>query len=398
MASSIPNWEDYGDIWWKFYQPKLKVTPKVQKLANKILAKIPKNSKHKEKQAAELLYQWVANNIHYVAVYLNASSSFTPNSPDTILTRGYGDCKDFSTLLVVLLKAANIKADPVAIDWSNQFKKYPLPTPASFNHAIVYIPKWHMFLNPTNLFAPFGTIGTPLTQKPALIIRPNSTIIMTPENSAAKNSAHFRSEVSLLASGELKGNEHIIHHGILSEPVRGELMQTSGDILAQQQLQAVNLIGFGNIKSTPIQNLIKPLKVSGNWNAPNAIYMGDEIDLFVTPPYGMHFFHMNQLSSFVNYGREYPIIIGAKSLIWHQKFNYPSSYRIKYLPDTIKVKNSAGDFEINWQVTGGHQITVTQELKIKHDIYSAKNYLPFAKALLHAIQSEQQMLVLTRKF
>ena len=82
----------------------------IQKLADKITSKIPKNAKDHDKAAAALLYNWVASNIHYIAVYLSDASNYIPNKPDVILQRGYGDCKDFSTLLVVLLKAANIRS------------------------------------------------------------------------------------------------------------------------------------------------------------------------------------------------------------------------------------------------------------------------------------------------
>ena len=72
MVSTLPSWKAWGDIWWKFYGPKLKVTPKVQKLANKILKNLPENINNRDKKAAALLYQWVATNIHYVAIYTNA--------------------------------------------------------------------------------------------------------------------------------------------------------------------------------------------------------------------------------------------------------------------------------------------------------------------------------------
>ena len=205
-------------------------------------------------------------------MYLSDASNYIPNKPDVILQRGYGDCKDFSTLLVVLLKAANIHANPVAINWSNQFAKYPIATPDSFNHAIVYIPKWHMFLNPTNSFAPFGSLSTTLTNKPALIIKPNSELLMTPKNNAANNRGHFKSTVTLFSNGDLKGTETNIYYGTESEPVRGTLMQTGGSGLVHKQLQNMNLsdlrficrelgVSYNGNKSNIIKRLLEPFKI-----------------------------------------------------------------------------------------------------------------------------------------
>ena len=397
MITTNQSWADFGDIWWKFYEPKLKVTPTIQKLADKITSKIPKNAKDHDKAAAALLYNWVAGNIHYIAVYLSDASNYTPNAPDVILKRGYGDCKDFSTLLVVLLKAANIHANPVAINWSNQFAKYPVATPDSFNHAIVYIPKWHMFLNPTNTFAPFGSLSTTLTNKPALIIKPNSELLMTPKNNAAKNRGHFKSEVDLSDDGDLKGTEQDMYYGTASEPVRGMLIEQGGSELVQNQLQDINLIGFGDIKSSSPTNLIRPLSINAKWNAPHAIYMGGEIDLFLNPPYGIHFYNMSELDSFITYGVQYPIVVGASSYVWDQNFNFPKNYNLKYLPKNINIKNTAGSFSINWTQTNDYQINVKQRLVILHDIYDSKTYSDLHELLLRAIQSQQQMLVLDKE-
>lgn len=396
MVSTLPSWKAWGDIWWKFYEPKLKVTPKVQKLANKILKNLPENINNRDKKAAALLYQWVATNIHYVAIYTIQSSDYTPNSPDVILEHGYGDCKDFSTLLIVLLKAANINAYPVAIDWSSQFNQYPLPNPASFNHAIVYIPKWKIFLNPTNSMAPFNTLDTYLAGKFALIIKPNSEVRFTPKNHAKNNHLDYRSTLTLLKSGELKGHEINVYTGTMSEMPRGELSIMGARVLAQKQLQNSNLIGFGNIKSSPTDNLIQPFIVKANWNAPNGIYMDNEVDLFLSPPYGLSFFHLDQLNSFVNYGRLWPMIVGAKSFHWEQEIKYPESYRLKYLPKDINIANPAGLFKVHWKKSGDNKITIIKDFVIKHDIYSAKQYPKLQKILLAAMQSKQQMIVLTK--
>ena len=125
--------------------------------------------------------------------------------------------------------------------------------------------------------------------------------------------------------------------------------------------------------------------------------MGGEIDLFLTPPYGIQFFNMSELDSFIEYGVQYPIVVGARSLSWDQNFNFPRNYTLKYLPKSINLKNTAGSFSINWTKTGDDQINVKQRLVILHDIYDSKTYSDLHKLLLRALQSQQQMLVLDKE-
>ena len=396
MVSTIPTWKAWGDIWWKFYEPKLKVTPKVQILANKILKNLPENINNRNKKAAALLYQWVATNIHYVAVYTNQSSDYTPNSPDVILEHGYGDCKDFSTLLIVLLKAANINAYPVAIDWSSQFNQYPIPNPASFNHAIVYIPKWKMFLNPTNSMAPFNTLDTYLAGKFALIIKPNSEVKFTPKNNPSRNFVGYNSKIFLSESGSMKGTENITYFGTSSELPRSILSTQPSEIIVEQELQKDNLTGFGKITSSSTSNLIGPLKIKATWNVPNAFYMSNNTELFLSPPYGVSLFHMSNLNTYINYGRLWPMIIGAKSFQWTQILNFPEKFKIKYIPKNVSIENKAGRFKTTWKRSGTHQITIVKSLEISHDIYPANQYKPLRRVLLAALQSKQQMIVLSK--
>src|SRR5262249_7398246 len=75
-------------------------------------------------------------------------------SPNVVLTRRYGDCKDKSLLLITLLKELGIPSDPVLLQFGRRNGlERSLPSPGLFNHVIVRVnvDGHFYYLDPTRL-------------------------------------------------------------------------------------------------------------------------------------------------------------------------------------------------------------------------------------------------------
>lgn len=118
VATSLPSWEAIGATYWQQSQSKTAITPEIQRLANKI------TGNQTGIAAARAIYNWVAQNIHYVAVFLDEASGYIPHSATEILRNGYGDCKDHVALMQALLAAKSIQAYPVLVNWEKHFNPY----------------------------------------------------------------------------------------------------------------------------------------------------------------------------------------------------------------------------------------------------------------------------------
>lgn len=83
------------------------------------------------------VYRWVQQNIRYVAVELG-ESGYQPHSAEQICTSKYGDCKDMSTLLVGMLRAAQVEATWALIRFDSRNEPPDLywEGPYSFDHCI----------------------------------------------------------------------------------------------------------------------------------------------------------------------------------------------------------------------------------------------------------------------
>ena len=88
------------------------------------------------KRAAAAL-DFVQAEIRYTSIAFG-ESSHRPASPDEVLKRRYGDCKDKSMLLVSLYRAAGLDARPalLSVSFDHGLADW-LPAPTPFDHAIV---------------------------------------------------------------------------------------------------------------------------------------------------------------------------------------------------------------------------------------------------------------------
>ena len=81
----------------------------------------------------------IARSIRYFAVSVGWGG-WVPRPTETTLSRGFGDCKDKTALMLALLRARGLEAVPVAIiSPRDGFVAPDLPTFQAFNHAIVGI-------------------------------------------------------------------------------------------------------------------------------------------------------------------------------------------------------------------------------------------------------------------
>lgn len=80
---------------------------------------------------------FVQGEVRYTGVDMGLNSH-APNSPERVLERRFGDCKDKTTLLIALLAEAGVVAEPVLVNSSaRRTVSERLPSPLAFDHVIV---------------------------------------------------------------------------------------------------------------------------------------------------------------------------------------------------------------------------------------------------------------------
>jgi transglutaminase-like putative cysteine protease len=88
-------------------------------------------------QLALRALQYVQEQITYVSIAIGRGG-YEPASPETVLERRYGDCKDKSVLLVALLRQLGIESRAALVNsYRGRALSQSLPSPFEFDHAIV---------------------------------------------------------------------------------------------------------------------------------------------------------------------------------------------------------------------------------------------------------------------
>ncbi len=134
-AGSFADWPAVSAVFASLYETKGLIAPgsALAQEAAKIRAK---ESDPKRRAAAALTL--VQDRIRYFADGMNGGN-YVPQSPDKTWSTGYGDCKAKTLLLLALLHALDIEAEPVLANiGSGDLVEVRLPAPAAFNHVFVH--------------------------------------------------------------------------------------------------------------------------------------------------------------------------------------------------------------------------------------------------------------------
>lgn len=108
-TSSYGEWSEVGDHFAPFYRVSDTLDPQIQAVVDKI---IQGTSDPKERARRALNY--VQENIRYLGLEMGVGG-YEPRPSTLVFERRFGDCKDVTLLLLSLLKALEIEADPVLV-------------------------------------------------------------------------------------------------------------------------------------------------------------------------------------------------------------------------------------------------------------------------------------------
>ena len=176
----------------------------------------------------QALVSWVQENVRYTGLHLG-ENALVPFAPATTIERGFGDCKDQSTLVVGLLRQAGIEAEIALLQ--SQGRRHPpdLPGLGMFDHAIVRVPGDPvLWIDPTDRFAPVGEVGPMLEGVLALIASPSTRGLIPINDQPAEASGWVeRRELTIKDEGLSHLTETTTYRGWMGTKLRDSYSSTS---------------------------------------------------------------------------------------------------------------------------------------------------------------------------
>ena len=391
LATTLPDLESVGAIYYGQSQDRAVATPEIAALAVKIVGD------RTGLDAARAIYDWVTVNIRYIAVYLNPNDGWVPHPAAEVLKNGYGDCKDHTVLMQALLAARGIVGQAAVIQWGNRYADLPLGTPLEFNHAIVYLPDYDLYLNPTNPYAPFGSLDRTLSGKRVVIATPAGRVAHTPASTPASYHYAIDSRVSIDAEGNIEGKASWSLSPNVDTNLRSYLANSSSPHeLLERVLLGTPEGGFGNFTASDPRDLATPLALSATWRSPRGVTLRDA-DAAITVPTGPDMEPVTHLRRYLSPdgARHTPVAVGATDLNWTTTITLSPGITATRLPSDVDVRTAAGHYTAHYQRDGA-DVQVARNLVIDRDVFQPNEYPDLERLLYAALDDSRSTLTLSR--
>ena len=352
LATSQPNLEALGAIYYRQSHDRSLPTPKIEALAAKIVGD------RTGLEAARAIYDWVALNIRYVAIYLDENDGWVPHPAEDVLARGYGDCKDHVAIMQALLAARGIEAQPALIDWGKHFAELPLWV-SQFNHAIIYLPEYDRYLNPTNPYARFDALDPTLSGKLVVLATENGRVSHTPVLRPEDNLYKFNADIRVDGDGTFAGRATISMSAYSEASFRSAVANAvSPEDLGEQLLRGTPEGGFGRYITSAPRDLSQPFAIEAHWTSRHGAAPCCATAALPVP-LGLDIARPALLRTYLTRDgeRKHPAAVAAKDLNWSETIHLPDGARPAALPHDLNVENAVGFYRAHYAaIAGGVQV------------------------------------------
>lgn len=343
-----------------------------------------------KREKAETIFNWVQNNITYVA-FEDGLGGFIPRGAASVCDKRYGDCKDMANLLYEMLNHVGIETHRTWIGTRNRpYSYHEVPTPIVDNHMIsaAVIENDTIFLDATDSFVPFGLPSAFTQTKEALlgIDSEHFKIVKVPTPESQESITSVFSEISMKDNSIIVWEERNLT-GYEKVDYLQKYTYEKDDLTEEEFLNTTFALGnnktqYENITHKNLNNKSNPLEVTYNLT----------IDNYLKTVGNKTFINLNidrvlSKSKIDIADRKYSRKIDYK----HQKefktiFNIPEGYAVSNLPKPLVFDDPDFGYSISYALNGDKIIQnkniYINTLSIKKERFEAWN--AFIKSLIKA--------------
>ncbi|WP_420574077.1 DUF3857 domain-containing transglutaminase family protein [Kordia sp.] len=358
---------------------------KVYKIAEDIAKKYTT-----DREKAEAIYNWVQENITYVA-FEDGLGGFIPRGAASVCNNRYGDCKDMANLLYVMLNHVGIPSYRTWIGTRDRPYLYDeVPTPMVDNHMITatVIDKDTIFIDGTDSYVNFGMPSSFTQTKEALIgISPEKFILKkVPEQASNKSKAIVNTKITF-NDGNINASEERVLTGYEKVDFVTDYLYKKKDNTEEEFLNTTLALGnnkskYQNIKVSPLESKYKTLTLSFDLLIESyAKTIGSKTILNLNIDRALS----KQKIDIVK--RKYAKKIDHKfQKEYTTTFVIPEGYKVTSIPKPIKYDGKAYGFSISYEEKEGeiiqHKTIYINTLRIEKEDFEAWN--SFVKKLIKA--------------
>ena len=354
-------------------------------------------------------------NLQYISIDIGVGygNGYRPRPSNTVLSRGYGDCKDKANLMRAMLKALKIEAYPIAIYSGDAlFVREEWASPSQFNHCIIAVKISDETKSPTVInhaklgrllifdatdqFTPVGDLPDYLQGSFALIIAgENGGLSKMPVTPPEFNAWERNVEVNLTGDGNI--------NGIIRERASGQPSTYARALFRSLSSSDFNKTIEGWLtRGATAASLIKLTPKDNQADA------GFDLAVeFSAPGYGQ--LMQNRLlifkPSIVNRtnsvdltekSRTHAVMLDAESFSETATFNLPGGFIVDEMPDAVSLDTPFGKYTTNYETKDG-KLVFTRKLVMNRTTVSVEKYNSVKDFYSKILAAEQAPVVLLKK-
>ncbi|MGH1517308.1 DUF3857 domain-containing protein [Chryseobacterium sp. JK1] len=395
-ANSIKTWQEISN-WYIDLTKKSLVSDRVVENAFKEI--FPTGiSGINDTEKAERIYNYIEKNVTYSSVDFR-QSGFIPQKPSKTLVTKLGDCKDLSTLFVILGNQAGLKSNLVLVQTNdNSTQRLILPN-LSFNHCIVKVnlDGKETFLEMTDKYLPFNAIVKGNYKAKALVI-PSAQLIDISSDYNTKSLFKTISEVQIngddqnfvtkqYTMGETKSYYNSFFQDSQSEDNRKKKMEKElGSILDKIiNVKSVKAMSGKDLTSNPLA-----YEVQFNINdKPQSVGSLKIMKIpFITKPFTKDIIATEKRNTDIQYTQYEKQNEYAEEIY----LNIPANMKFIEIPENKNLAYNDFTYSIVYELEKNNRLKITRKSKTPWDDIKKEQYPEFKKFVEDAISAEDQIL------
>jgi tetratricopeptide (TPR) repeat protein len=380
-CSTFASWSEIGKWKHKLREQCWECTPEVQE----VVKDVTKGLTDPVAKARALTY-WVRKRIRYVSISAS-STGYTPQLPGRVLANRYGDCKDQSQLLAVMLRQAGIQVELVTLGTLDDGQIVPeVPMPWG-THAILLatIDGKQYWIDSTVTHAAWDFLPRDDRDRVVYVTSNGSVrLLRTPPLTAADHRYEQTTHVQVLPDGTTVQTRQASYHGTPALVQRDTWFETApGERkrLLTAELQDANShtkLRWLKVDEASLRDNDGPVRAEMQFEIPGQFTGAVEKDGSV----GDSKVWSRILSYTIDNDRQVPLDLGSPFESTHRfVVQLPAAYRFETVPRNHEVRSRWGSFRI--EVTGGiadpRRLEILYHTQLTETIVQPADYPAFLK-------------------
>lgn len=321
-----------------------------------------------EKQKVKKVFEWVQNNIKYIAIE-DGLGGFIPRNPDLVMNRRYGDCKDMATLIVQMLSMLDIEAHKVWIGTDEIPYTYrELPSPLVDNHMIAaYYDKEeneYIYLDGTDSKVTFGFPTQFIQGKEALIHKGDTFEIReVPIVPSIKNKLVDSVDLKI-KDNMLVGAGNLTMTGYYAGDFKHHLSSVKTEESKKNQVKVITKKGSNKYKLTDYKIKVDETSLSYDYRFELSDYIfKNEGEIYIN-------LNLDPLESFFNpYTEDRELDVKERycsNTNYYFNLTIPEGYEVDYLPENVVIKNKDYDVRITYELVNENLLSYSLEIDLNY--------------------------------